>query len=73
MRYFLYYIWKIEVDGATYYESSNEITESTANIIMTAENVSLTDTEKNELDETGDVYVLIKNAGKTTVWMHITN
>ena len=70
MRYFLHYLWQIKVDGEEY-ESSNEITESTANIIMEAENVSLTDEEKDELNEKGDVHVLIKKRGKTTVWIHI--
>ena len=70
MRYVLHYLWQIKVDGEEY-ESSNEITESTANIIMEAENVSLTDEEKDELNEKGDVHVLIKKSGKTTVWIHI--
>ena len=70
MRYFLHYVWQIKVDGEAY-ESSNEITESTANIIMEAENVSLTDEEKNKLNKKGDVLVLIKKTGKLTVWMHI--
>ena len=69
MRYFLHYLWQIKVGGEEY-ESSNEITESTANIIMEAENVSLTDEEKDELNEKGDVHVLIKKRD-TTVWMHI--
>ena len=70
MRYFLHYVWQIKVGGEAY-ESSNEITESTANSIMKAENVSLTDEEKNKLNRKGDVLVLIKKAGKLTVWMHI--
>ena len=70
MRYFLHYVWQIKVDGEVY-ESSNEITESTANIIMEAENISLTDDEKDELNEKGDIHILIKKRGKTTVWMHI--
>lgn len=70
MRYFLHYVWQIKVDGEVY-ESSNEVTESTANMIMKAENVSLTDDEKDELSEKGDVHVLIKKRGKTTVWMHV--
>ena len=70
MRYFLHYVWQTKVDGEAY-ESSNEITESTANIIMEAENVSLTDEEKDKLNKKGDVLVLIKKAGKLTVWMHI--
>ena len=49
MKYFLHYVWQIKVDGKVY-ESSNEITESTANIIMEAENISLTDDEKDELN-----------------------
>lgn len=70
MRYFLHYVWQIKVDGEVY-ESSNEITESTANIIMKAENISLTDDEKDELNEKGDVHILIKKTGKTMIWMHI--
>ena len=70
MRYFLHYVWQFKVNGEAY-ESSNEITESTANSIMEAENVSLTDEEKNKLSKKGDVLVLIKKAGKLTVWMHV--
>ena len=70
MRYFLHYVWQIKVDGEAY-ESSNEIAESTANIIMKAENVSLTDEEKDKLNKKGDVLVLIKKTGQLIVWMHI--
>ena len=70
MRYFLHYVWQIKVDGEEY-ESSNEISKSTANILMEAEHVSLTDEEKDELNEKGDVHILIKKTGKTMVWMHI--
>ena len=68
MRYFLHYVWQINGEA---YESSNEITESTANSIIEAENVSLTDEEKDKLNKKGDVLILIKKAGKLTVWMHI--
>ena len=72
MRYFIHYVWSIKVDGAVY-ESSNEISESTANIIMDEENVTLTDEAKDELAEKGDVHVLIKKTEKTMVWIHIYN
>lgn len=72
MRYFIHYVWSIRVDGEVY-ESSNEISESTANIIMHEEDIMLTDEEKDELAEKGDVHVLVKKTGKTSVWMHIYN
>ena len=70
MRYFLHYVWQIKVGGAAY-ESSNEITESTANSIMEAENVSLTDEEKDKLNKKGDILVLIKKAENLMVLIHI--